>query len=412
MTHPYTRLLEDRGIRTFWGGVALSAVGSELYAFGAIWLAVSIAGADGSFLATARFTAILVMSLAAGAFFDLMPRRALLIGADLVRAAFSLIVVVVAVVDGLTLPLLILVSTVLSAAGAVYQPALQSGLPSLANDPGRLRETNGLFDATARTAQVAGPFLAAALTSVLPVIHLLTINAASYLASAGAVAHMGRRLEGTTGSAPPAPVWQRLSRGVRAAGNCPGSWRILLTTGVRAGAYVLGFVISVPLYFAEAPESGLDGATSVALVLGATAAGEVLSNLKIVTMQLRDPWRFMFLGYAGIGAGLALIAAAQALLPPLHQFPVLIALGFALGVGGSMAGIQMQTFFGSRMDAGDFAAVLRLRLMLVTGAAVASTALGPWLFGAFGIPATIGACGVTLLAAAMPGVLSKDPGGS
>lgn len=277
MTHPYTRLLDDRGIRTLWAGLTLSAIGSELYAFGAIWLAVSIAGADGSFLATARFAAILVMSIAAGAFVDLMPRRVLLIGSDLVRAGFSLIVVVAAVTDGLTLPLLVLVSTVLAAAGAVYQPALQSGLPALSPDPGRLRETNGFFDATARTAQVAGPFLAAAFTSFLPVIHLLTLNAVSYLASAGAVAHMGRRLEGTKSSARPAPVWQPLSRGVRAANGCPGSWQILLTTCIRAGAYVLGFGVGVPLYFAQAaPESGIGGVTAVALVLGASAAGEVV----------------------------------------------------------------------------------------------------------------------------------------
>ena len=89
MAHPYRRLLQDRDVSTLWAGVTISSIGSELYAFGAIWLAVSIAGAEGSLLATARFATILVMSVAAGAFVDLLPRRVLLIGADLVRAGIA-----------------------------------------------------------------------------------------------------------------------------------------------------------------------------------------------------------------------------------------------------------------------------------------------------------------------------------
>ncbi len=111
MAHPYIRLLRDRDVCILWGGLTLSAVGSELYGLGAIWLAVGLAGAEGSYLATARFAAVLVMSLGAGAFVDLVSRRVLLIGSDLVRAAFSAVVVVAALAEGLTLPVLILASS-------------------------------------------------------------------------------------------------------------------------------------------------------------------------------------------------------------------------------------------------------------------------------------------------------------
>src|SRR5712671_3653787 len=101
MAHPYIRLLRDRDIRTLWGGLTLSSLGSELYGVGAIWLAVSIAGADGSYLATARFSAILVMSIGAGAFVDSMSRRFVLIGSDLIRAVASLLIVIAAMTYGL-----------------------------------------------------------------------------------------------------------------------------------------------------------------------------------------------------------------------------------------------------------------------------------------------------------------------
>jgi hypothetical protein len=196
-----------------------------------------------------------------------------------------------------------------------------------------------------------------------------------------------------------------LSRGVQAANGCSGSWRILLTTTVRAGAFALGFAVGIPLFFAES--GGIDGITAVALVLGAAAAGELLSNVVVVLMHLRNPWRFMFLGYATIGAGLALTGLAQSVLPSELQVLAMTALAFAMGVGNSMAGIQMLTFFGSRLDADDFAGILRLRLVLVTGAAMVSTALGPWLFDALGIPGTVLACGSLLVAAATIGGLSK-----
>ena len=403
MTHPYRRLLRDRDLRTLWAGVTISSIGSELYAFGAIWLAVSIAGADGGLIVTARFTTILVMSVAAGAFVDLLPRRTLLIGADVVRATFSLLVVAVALTDDLSLGLLAATAMALSAAGTIYQPALQSGLPLLSPDPERLRETNGLIDATTRIAQAIGPFLAAALVAILPVIHLLTLNAVSYLASAAAVLRMGHRFDEAT---PPArqDFRKRLLRGLDAAHVCPGAWIILLTTGFRAGVVVLCCVVGIPLFFAQSPTGGVSAA---AFVIGMSAASEILSNFLIVARPIGSPWRFIFLGYGTIGAGVALLGLAESFLTGLPLVAATAAAASLVGVGNSMAGIQMLTWFGSRLDAGDFAAILRLRLILVTTAAAGSTALGAWIFDAAGIAATTFLGGALLLGAATFGIVSK-----
>ncbi len=403
MTHPYRRLLRDRDIRTLWAGVTISSIGSELYAFGAIWLAVSIAGADGGLIVTARFTIILVMSVAAGAFVDLLPRRTLLIGADVVRATFSLLVVAVALTDDLSLGLLAATAMALSAAGTIYQPALQSGLPLLSIDPERLRETNGLIDATTRIAQAIGPFLAAALVAILPVIHLLTLNAVSYLASAAAVLRMGHRFDEVT---PPArqDFRKRLLRGLDAAHVCPGAWIILLTTGFRAGVVVLCCVVGIPLFFAQSPTGVVSAA---AFVIGMSAASEILSNFLIVARPIGSPWRFIFLGYGTIGAGVALLGLTESFLTGLPLVAAMAAAASLVGVGNSMAGIQMLTWFGSRLDAGDFAAILRLRLILVTTAAAVSTALGAWVFDAASIAETTFLGGSLLLGAATFGIVSK-----
>jgi hypothetical protein len=198
-------------------------------------------------------------------------------------------------------------------------------------------------------------------------------------------------------------------RGIRAAGACPGAWLVLLTTGLRAGINALGFAVGIPLYFAQMPAAGIGGLAAAALALGAAAAGEILANAVIVTRLPQRPWRFMFSGYAAIGAGVALVGLAQATLPPPLVVPAVILLALLIGVGNAIAGLLMPTFFGTRLTAGDFAAVLRLRLILVTGAATLTTALGPWLFPGFGVAGVAVAGGAALVAAAISAGVAGEP---
>lgn len=407
MSHPYIELLHNRDIRTLWGGLTFSSLGSELYALGAIWLAVSIADSSGAYLVTARYAVILIVSITAGAFIDLISRRFLLIGSDLILAAFSFLVVVATLTSGLTLPLLIVATAVLAGVGAIFQPTLQSSLPGFVGNPNRLRETNGLFDGTARCAQAVGPFLAAIVISFIPVIHLLTLNALSFLASASAIFKVRHRITDERNKRAQLSFTQRLSRGIHAANSCPGSWQILSTTMVRAGAFALGFTVGIPLFFAQSPQIAMTGIISVALIVGISAAGEVVSNLLIVMKPLKRPWQFMFHGYMTIGLGLLMIGFAQFLPLSTLQVFTMILCALLVGLGNSMAGIQMLTFFGDRMNPDDFSSILRLRLVLVTGAAMISTALAPFLFGTFGTPKTVIGCGAIILVVAFAASLSE-----
>jgi DHA3 family macrolide efflux protein-like MFS transporter len=408
--HPYLELVRDRDVRTLWAGLALSALGSEVYRVGAIWLAVSIAGANGSYLASAQMAATLLMSMFGGAFAELVSRRFLLIGADLVRAAFSFLVLVVALNSGLTLPVLIFTSVVLASCGVLFQPTLQSSLPHLVPQPVRLRATNGLFDATTRSAQVLGPSLAASLIAIMPVAHLLTVNGLSFLASAGAIGIMGHRLNGNGArlSTAKSSAWTRLTLGIRAANGCPGAWRILLTTMVRGAAVALGFSVAIPLLFAQQQEVGwISGVAALALVFGASAAAELASNLIWAAVHPKRPWRALFLGYLMIGVGLALIGGTQLFVPAPLQVPVMVAFASLIGVGNAVAGMQMTTFFGSRLGADAFAGVLRLRLTLITAAAMIATAAGPWALQIIGTVWVIVGCGLAIAAASAISLVSR-----
>lgn len=195
-SHPFLVLLRDRDVRVLWAGLALSAIGDELYRVAIIWLAIGLVGTDAALLPAAQYAAVFAASLVAGAFADFLRPRAAMVLADLARAALALAPVVAAAILGSpTLPVLVTSAVALAAFSALFSPALLSGLPRLVPEPGRLLAANGLVDATARFARLAGPFLAGALAGILPILHLLTINAASFLASAIAVTVMGARCD-------------------------------------------------------------------------------------------------------------------------------------------------------------------------------------------------------------------------
>jgi hypothetical protein len=73
MGHPYSDLLKDRPLRLLWGGLTLSAVGSEFYRVGAIWLAAKIAGPNAALLVTAQAGAMVAVSVMAGPLIERLP---------------------------------------------------------------------------------------------------------------------------------------------------------------------------------------------------------------------------------------------------------------------------------------------------------------------------------------------------
>ncbi|WP_293677670.1 MFS transporter [uncultured Phenylobacterium sp.] len=400
--HPYVGLLKDRGVRTLWAGQALSDAGGEMYRLGAIWLAVGMAGADAAWLPIAQSGAMLAFALGAGAVVDGLSSRKVMIWADLIRAAVSAAVVAAAFTVGLSLPLLIAAGVLLAGVQAVFDPALQAVIPRLMPDPHRLRALNGLFDVTGRLAVIAGSALGAAIAALAAPIHLLTANSASFLASAGSIALAGHRFDGDTpAQARPATVLQRLSRGWRAARATPGARTILATAAVSYATRSLGIALGLPLLLVQGGVAG--GLGTLALVMAATAVGDGLTNLITVTWRVRDGWRFLFAGYVLRGMGLAGIGAGALFAPPGFAPLAMAAAGFVLGVGGSMAFLQMMPFFQTRMDVADATAVFRLRYAILAAATMAGALLAPAVFRLWTPAPVIITCGAVLALAGLCG---------
>lgn len=173
-----SRLLGSTGISMIGQGVALAAVPLLAASLTRDPFEVSLVGA-------ATYAATLVLGLPAGALVDRWPRRAVMVAADVLRA-FLLVALALAIgADALTLPALVGVVFLLSAAGCFFDPAAQAAIPAVAGrDTMTLAKANGrlwTYDVFGRS--LVGPPLGAALFAAGAVLPF-ALNGLTFIASA------------------------------------------------------------------------------------------------------------------------------------------------------------------------------------------------------------------------------------
>lgn len=173
-----SRLLGSTGISMIGQGVALAAVPLLAASLTRDPFEVSLVGA-------ATYAATLVLGLLAGALVDRWPRRAVMVVADIVRALLLAGLAVAIWTDALTLPLLVGVVFLLSAAGCFFDPAAQAAIPAVAGrDSSTLAKANGrlwTYDVFGRS--LIGPPLGAALFAAGAVLPF-ALNGLTFIASA------------------------------------------------------------------------------------------------------------------------------------------------------------------------------------------------------------------------------------
>jgi hypothetical protein len=95
------------------------------------------------------------------------------------------------------------------------------------------------------------------------------------------------------------------------------------------------------------------------------------------------------------------------MLPGPLRVPAMVVAALGMGVAHSIAGLQMLNFFSGRLSTDDYAAVLRLRLVLVISAMMATTAAGPFVLPALGPEVTAVVCGLVAAATALVGLFGR-----
>jgi len=313
--------LRERQFRLFWFARTGSAVGDSLIPVALIW-AVSHdlgAGATGVGLVLACYwMGGAAATLAGGVWADRLPRRAVMIAADLVRLGTQSATAVLLFSGTAHVWELAVLQGVAGAAAGSFNPASKALIPQTVS-VGRLQQANALISLSRSIASVFGPALAGAIIAVAGAGWVFSIDAGSFLFSAAFVAAMR--------VAPYArPAAQRFIR------DLAEGWREVrrhrwLTAGFLG--YALGN-FGVGMYIVVGSLVAIDhlgGAPAWGLIVGSAALGGVTGGFIAYRIRPSHP------------VAMAFAIWTLCALPPfalVRPFPLPVVMATALLFGGSI----------------------------------------------------------------------------
>lgn len=305
--------------------VALVGTGLLTVALGL--LAFDLAGADaGLVLGTAltiKMLAYVGLAPVVAAITHAVPRRALLVMADFVRASVA---VSLPFVDQ-TWQIYLLIF-VLQAASATFTPAFQAVIPDVLPDERHYTRALSLSRLAYDLEAIVSPGLAAALLTMVSYHQLFVGTVIGFLASAALV--LNTRLP-PRGAEPPAAFMERLTRGVRLFSRLPELRALLAMNLAVACATAMVLVNTVVLVQADLDRPQTD----VAILLAAYGAGSMAVALLLPRLlDNRSDRTPMLLGTAVLPLGLLLLAAVLAF--TANPWTMLLAIWFLIGAATSM----------------------------------------------------------------------------
>jgi MFS family permease len=181
----YTFLVENRDFRNFWFGQVISQVGDRIHTLAVIWLVYTwtkSGTALGLVLIAATLPSVLI-SPWAGSLSDRLNRKQIAIGCDLIRSLLVIILAVLAHYKLLTMPLIVVMTALISIASSFFNPATLAMLPSIvpSQDLGR---ANAITQLSANASGAIGFLMGSGLIAAIGVTSAFLFNGSSFFISA------------------------------------------------------------------------------------------------------------------------------------------------------------------------------------------------------------------------------------
>jgi MFS family permease len=194
---PRSELWRDGDFLRFWSAQTASQLGTQISIL-ALPL-VAVLTLDASAFQVALLTVLewlpwLVLALPAGVWVDRLPRRPVMIVADLGRAAALASLPVVHAFGGLTMWQVYAVAFAVGVQTVFFDVAYQAYLPSLVGHEA-LVDGNSKLELSRAAAQVAGPGLGGVLVATVTAPFAVAADALSFLVSGGLLLRIRRREE-------------------------------------------------------------------------------------------------------------------------------------------------------------------------------------------------------------------------
>jgi MFS family permease len=224
------RPLAERDFRLLWAGQTISLLGDGVLTVALAWQTLQLSSSPTALALVmfARATPRIVLMLLGGVISDRLPRRLVMLAADLVQALAVGAIALLAAGDQLRLWHLVALAAVASAASAFFLPASTALLPELlATD--LLLPANALSTSSrVLAAQFAGPALGGLLIAAAGTAAAFAVDAASFLVSVATLALLRTRPEPRPASERTTGMLQEVGEGLAYARGQPWIWVTLI----------------------------------------------------------------------------------------------------------------------------------------------------------------------------------------
>ena len=184
-------VLREREYRLLFGGQLVSVLGDQMVnvalAFGVIGIGGS--ASDLGLVFAARAFALVASLLVGGVVADRLPRRTVLIGADVVRLASQGALAAAFILGTPPVALVAALAAITGAATGFFNPASTGFLVSVVS-PAGLQQANALRGVSSSGGRIAGPVLSAALVATVGAGWALAVDAGTFAVSAAVLSRM------------------------------------------------------------------------------------------------------------------------------------------------------------------------------------------------------------------------------
>lgn len=324
------RLLREREFPKLFGAHLVSWFGTSMapiaIAFGVLDLTGS--ARDTGFVIASQTTAQIVALMFGGVVADRLPRRRVMIGADLLAMCAQATMAVAFVTETATVPLLMSLMTLNGIALAFHSPALIGFIPEVVAAD-KLQSANALLGTARSGATSLGAACAGVLVAAFGAGPSIAVNAATFAASAAFIASTTARRHAPRA---PATVWQDLRGGFVEFIAHRWLWVIVL----QFALVVVGVHSFYALIGPAVARASLGGAVDWGFIAASFGIGTLTGGVLALHLDVARPMLF--------ATNCVLVFALPMLLLAATDMVWLIALGaFAHGVAGQVFGVLWVT---------------------------------------------------------------------
>ena len=317
------QVFANRTYRHLFLAQVIALIGTGLLTVALGLLAYDLAGANaGAVLGTAlaiKMIAYVGVAPIAAAFAERLPRRAMLVSLDLIRAGIALMLPFIDQVWQIYVLIFVLQS-----ASAAFTPTFQATIPDVLPEEKDYTRTLSLSRLAYDLESVVSPMLAAALLTVISFHNLFAGTVVGFLGSAALV--ISASLPGPKRTEARG-IYDRTTRGIRiylATPRLRGLLALNLAVASSSAMVIVNTVVLVQSAFQRDQRS-------TALALAAFGCGSMIAALLLPRLLESIPDRRAML----TGAGLLVAGLLAATLMTSYFF--LLPLWFLLGLGNSLA---------------------------------------------------------------------------